>query len=148
MDLIEGGSGVPEEPDWGSIYADEFDVAMAHEFWGVATRELQSNGVLSVANGHAVKRLVDFRVQYERAARQVAEVGPVAKSTRKRGNKTGQWNPYWSVMRQADEAVRVLEAELGIPPVRRGKATKVLNAKKTVRAADKYLKAVPKPAAG
>jgi hypothetical protein len=46
---------------------------------------------------------------------------------------------YWVIMRQADEALKVLEAELGVSPVRRGRATKVTREKKIERASDRYL---------
>lgn len=133
---IDGGAGVPPEPDWSDLYSDDLDIAAAHEEWGIVVRELRDAGVLSVANGHAVKRLIQFRVEFERAARQVAEDGSVVKAQR-----TGvpQHNPYWVVMRQADEAIRVLEAELGIAPTRRGKATQAKRVKKAQRAADAYL---------
>lgn len=138
---ISGGDGVPAEPDWASIYSDVLDVAAAHEAWGIVTREMSDAGILSVANGHAIKRLVEFRVQYERAAKHVAEKGAILPAKRA---KVGQHNPYWSVMRHADEAIRVIEAELGLPPVRRGKAAKVEKKSKVARAADRYLKAVEK----
>jgi phage terminase small subunit len=138
---ISGGDGLPPEPDWSSIYSDELDIAEAHEQWGIVTRELVTAGTISVANGHSIKRLVEFRVQYERAARHVAEKGAILAPTSKKA-KVGQWNPFWSVMRQADESIRVMEAELGIAPVRRGKATKVQRGKKATRAADEFRKPV------
>lgn len=141
FNAIQGGDGVPVEPDWSSLYVDELDIAEAHEQWGIVARELQDAGTLAVSNGHAIKRLVEFRVQYERSSRHVAEHGPVLKGKRA---KVGQWNPHWSVMRQADEAIRVIEAELGIAPARRGKVTQVQRGKKKSRAADAYLKPVSK----
>jgi phage terminase small subunit len=141
MTEISGGEGVPNEPDWSSIYADEFDIAAAHDEWGIVTRELRAAVTLSVANGHAIRRLVEFRVQFERASKHVAEHGPVLKPTSKKA-KVGQWNPYWSVMKQASESIRGLEAELGIAPTRRGNATKVNRGSKSTRAADTYLRPV------
>jgi P27 family predicted phage terminase small subunit len=138
---IVGGDGSPPEPDWSSIYADEFDIAAAHHEWGIVIRELRASVTLSVANGHEIRRLVEFRVQYERASNHVAEHGPILKPTNKKA-KVGQWNPYWSVMRQANEAIRALEAELGLAPTRRGNATKVNRGKKTSRAADEFLRPV------
>lgn len=138
---IDGNDGCPSEPDWSSIYTDELDIAEAHEQWGVVSRELAEVGTLAVANGHSIKRLVEFRVQYERASREVAEHGPILKAKRTR---VPQYNPHWVVMRQADEAIRATEAELGIAPTRRGKVTKVQRGKKTTRAADTYLKSVPR----
>lgn len=141
LSAIQGGDGIPPEPDWASIYVDEFDILEAHEQWGIAVRELQDSGTLSVANGGSIKRLVEFRIQYERSSKHVAEHGPVLKGKRA---KVGQWNPHWSVMRQAEEHIRQIEARLGIDPISRGKATKVVRGKKAPRAADSYLKPVSK----
>jgi phage terminase small subunit len=84
-------------------------------------------GTIAVENRLAIKRLDEFNVQYERGARHVAENGAVMRSTQKRA-KFGMWNPHWSVMRQAGAEILALEAELGIAPVGRGKATKVQRA--------------------
>ncbi|MEI5679552.1 MULTISPECIES: P27 family phage terminase small subunit [unclassified Mesorhizobium] len=143
MTAIPGGDGTPSEPDWASLYADEFDIAAAHEEWGIVIRELKDAVTLSVSNGHSIRRLVEFRVQYERASRHVAEHGPILKPTNKKA-KVGQWNPYWSVMKQASETIRALETELGLAPVRRGNATKVVRGKKSPRAADAYIRPVSK----
>lgn len=134
---IDGGDGAPPEPDWSQIYADEFDLAFATEQWGAIVREMRDRSILSVANGHAIKRLVEFRVQYERAAKYLAEHGPVVKAKR-----TGvpQINPHWTIMRQADEAVARAEAELGLAPVRRDKAAKVERKVRQARAADQFIK--------
>ena len=136
-----GGEGAPPEPDWHSLYADEMDIASAREEWGIVLREMQESGALTVANGNAIGRLVQFRIVFSRASRNVAEAGAVMKAKRTR---VPQYNPHWIVMKQSDEAIRVLEAELGISPTRRGKVTKVQRAKKTTRAADAYLKPVAK----
>lgn len=134
---IQGGDGTPPEPDWSQIYADEMDLACASEQWGAIVREMSGRGILAVENGHAIGRLVQFRVQFERASRHVAENGAILPAKRA---QTGQWNPYWSVMTKADEAIRVLEAELGFAPVRRAKAAKVERKVWQARAADQYIK--------
>ncbi len=141
MMSIPGGAGVPSEPDWQSLYNDTLDIAEAREQWGIVTREMASAGTLVVANEDAIRRLIEFRVIYQRSSRHVAEHGPILKAKRA---KIGQWNPHWSVMRQASAEITVLEARLGLDPVARGKATKVTRVKKAPRAADTYLKAVPK----
>lgn len=139
FDAIPGNDGVPSEPDWSSLYGDELDIAEAHEQWGVVVREMRDSGTLTASNGHAVRRLVEFRVQYERASRHVAEFGPILKGKRA---KVGQWNPYWSVMNHAAEKIVALEKALGISPDGRTKAGKVQRAKKASRASDAYLKPV------
>jgi P27 family predicted phage terminase small subunit len=136
--VIIGGDGEPEEPDWRLIYADEDDLEAACREWGQIIRELRECRTLSVENGHAIRRLVDFRIQYERASRHVAEHGPVFKS--KSEGKAGQWNPYWGVMRHCEDVIRHCEAELGIAPVRRRRAAQVQKRDRAARAADAYLK--------
>lgn len=130
---------MPAEPDWSTLYVDDLDLESAAGHWVSSVNDLREAGTLSVANGHAIRRLVEFRVQYERAARHVAENGAILPATKA---KIGQFNPYWAVMKHADEAIRILEGELGISPVRRGRATKVKRAEKVQRASDKYLKSV------
>ena len=136
---IAGSEGVPSEPDWSLIYKGADDVAAAHQDWGVVVREMQESGTITMANGHAIRRLVEFRIQYERAGRIVARQGTIVPAKRTR---VPQINPYWVIMRQADEALKVLEAELGIAPVRRARAAKVKREKKIERASDRYLKPV------
>ena len=140
--VIGGGGGVPPEPNWTLTFADELDQVLASGAWTAVISEMRQAEILSVANGHAIKRLVEFRIHYEHAARHVAENGPVLKRVRA---KTGQWNPWWSVMRQADEKIRALEAELGISPVRRAKAGKVARpGPKRWSPADEFLGETPR----
>ena len=134
-----GGEGVPPEPDWTLRFNDELDQALAHEEWGIVIREMQDMATLAVANGHAIMRLVRYRVVYERAARSVDEVGVLQAAAR---TKVPKVNPNWAIMRQAGEEIRLLEVELGIPPVRRGRTTKVQKKAKVTRASDAYLKPV------
>jgi hypothetical protein len=87
-----------------------------------------------------VERLTRFRVEFARAAADIARRGTVLAA-----KKTGvpQINLSWPVMRQASEAARGLELELGLSPLARGKASKVTNnAKKTSRPSDAYLRPV------
>jgi P27 family predicted phage terminase small subunit len=138
---VEGGGGQPPEPDWTSLYTDILDLNLAREEWGVVVREMTEASTLTVANGNAVRRLVDFRVIYARAARDLAENGALIRAKRTR---VPQVNPNWSIMRQASEQITTLEAELGISPRRRTSAAKVQRKAKVTRAADAYLKPVAK----
>lgn len=139
VETIDGGSGQPPEPDWASLYGDELDIAEAHEQWGVIVREMAASSTIAVSNGHAIRRLVEFRVQYERASRHVAEHGPILKGKRA---KVGQWNPFWSVMTHAAEKIVALEKALGISPDGRTKVGKVTRGKQASRPANNYLKPV------
>jgi P27 family predicted phage terminase small subunit len=138
-DPIIGGDGAPPEPDWSALFDDDLDRVSAAEHWSATIRELRAEATLTIANGHAIRRLVEFRVQYQRAARHVAEHGAILKASKA---KIGQFNPYWAVMKHASDEIRLLEAELGIAPVRRSRATKVKREKKSERASDRYLNPV------
>ena len=137
--VVIGGDGVPDEPNWRLIYQNEDDLQIASIEWGKVIREMREAETLTVANGHAIRRLVDFRIQYERASRHVAENGAVFAPKRK-NSKCGQHNPWAAVMRSSSEEIRYLETELGISPIRRGRASKVQKRAKEARAADAYLK--------
>lgn len=137
--VIIGGDGEPIAPDWHLIYSNEDDLEIARAQWGEVIREMREAQILTVANGHAIRRLIDFRIAYERASRHVAEHGPVFAPKSKRA-KQGQWNPQWGVMRHAEEAIRHLETELGISPLRRSRAGKVQKRDRAARASDAYLK--------
>lgn len=137
LTAIHGGDGVPFEPDWSVLYTDVIDLEAARSEWGIVIRELSENQTLAVANGHAIKRLVEFRVIYERAARDMAETGAVLKAKRTR---VPQVNPNWAIMRQADDKITTLEAELGLSPRRRSAVGKVPRKAKVVRPSDAFLK--------
>lgn len=137
LTAIHGGDGVPFEPDWSVLYTDVIDLEAARSEWGIVIRELTESQTLAVANGHAIKRLVEFRVIYERAARDMAETGAVLKAKRTR---VPQVNPNWAIMRQADDKITTLEAELGLSPRRRSAVGKVQRKAKVVRPSDAFLK--------
>lgn len=137
MNVNDSESIVQQEPDWASSYVDPIDAEEASRQWAAVMADLNAAGTIADANGHTVVRLVEFRVQYRKAAKHVAEHGALLSSKRA---KIGQWNPYWSAMQQADARIVVLEAKLGLDPVSRGKTTRVMRGKKKSRAADAYLK--------
>ncbi|EHK54702.1 hypothetical protein [Allomesorhizobium alhagi] len=74
--------GVPIE----LFFAEASDAEASHEQWSIVCRELQDGGTLAISNGHAIKRLVKFRVQFEQSSCH----GPII--TAKRA-KIGLWNP-------------------------------------------------------
>lgn len=141
LDLKVALDGEPIEPDWQMVYVDD-DLQIARAQWTLVIKEMRSEQILAAANGHAIMRLVDFRVQYERARRHVAEHGPVFPAKKKetdKPEKQGQWNPMWGVMRHCDEAIMRLENELGISPLRRDKVGKVQKRSNQPRASDAYI---------
>ena len=124
-------------PNWAAAYPDAIDVAEAEEQWRAVMADLHVAGTLAEATAHTVSRLVEFRVQYRKAARHVAEHGAILKAKKA---AIGQWNPMWSAMQQADARISHLESKLGLDPISRGKTTKVASGKRKQRAADAYLK--------
>lgn len=129
----------PVEPDWSAIFTDDLDLAAAKEHWGEIVAEMRESGTLVVANGHAIRRVVCFRIEWDRSARNIADDGKILRAKR---TKTPQINPEWTCLKQATEALTILEAELGLSPRRRNAAGKVQRAKRKATAADRYLKIV------
>lgn len=130
-------AAAPKEPEWDKVFSDELDQFAAADAWREITQEMRLACTLSRANAHDIRRLVDFRVAYDRAARQVAELGPVLKAKRA---KVGQWNPHFSVMQKASVEIRAIEADLGLTPTTRGRAVKApLTGKKRWTASDEYI---------
>src|SRR5215204_1006756 len=128
---VAGGAGTPLEPPWAAIYSDALDVAAAHETWRVVIDELARMQTLAIVNGGTIERLVRFQVEFTRAARDVASRGTLVPAKR-----TGvpAVNPFWPVMKQASAAIRILEAELGLSPAHRGRASKVKHEKRSTKA--------------
>jgi phage terminase small subunit len=140
--IVSGGDGLPPEPDWSGVYDDDLDVSLAHETWGHVIREMRGRDTVAIANSHQIKRYVMACVMHDSAARHVIEKGAVIKAKR---SSAPQYNPWWSVMKDADARAIAHEAELGISPRRRSAASKVQRSGKKPTAADAYLKPVPRP---
>lgn len=68
LTAIDGSAGVPPEPDWELTFTDPADAARAHGDWAAVMNELKAANALTVGNGHAIKRLVIFRLICDRTA--------------------------------------------------------------------------------
>jgi len=141
---IDGTGEIVPEPDWGSLFNDELEIAAAREHWRIITTELKERSLLSPGNGHSIQRLICSYICYDRAAREVAEHGAVVKPRRGNSKAIARLSPYFTAMREAGSDAAALEAELGLSPRRRGSVTKVERGKKASRAADSYLRSVSK----
>jgi P27 family predicted phage terminase small subunit len=128
---------MPPEPNWAHYYDDAEKRERAHTNWLEICHALRDAGGLAVSNGHAILRLISLRLEYDFSMQDVAARGVVIPETRKRFAHT---NPHFRVMRQIDETIRQLEAELGISPVRRGRIGKIQKRQTKARAADEFLK--------
>lgn len=142
MKVIEGGGGIPEEPDWSIIFSDDLDQDRASSHWSRVIRELELAATLADVNGHQVERLVMLRVVHDRAARMVAEEGAVKPPKRGNPKAIARVNPHFEVMRQAASDCDRIEAELGLSPRRRGSVTPVPKGKRRGSARDEFLKPV------
>lgn len=131
--------GLPE-PDWSAQFTDELDQQLAQQQWRVIIGELRSSEKLANANERQVKRLVDSYVLYEIAMRHVADEGAVFP---RKGKKQPAYNPWFTVLKDANAMASAAEAELTITPRRRNNGGKVQRQKPSLIGGG-YLKAVAK----
>lgn len=119
---IQGGEGVPPEPNWRKTFGRAADREAAAAYWRSIISEMRAAEKLAVANSHAITRLVVAYVTYDISAREVLKTGPVIKA-----KKTGvpTYNPWWTTMSNAASQAQALEKELCISPRDRGAGAKV-----------------------
>tara|TARA_R110002072_G_scaffold38314_4_gene110902 strand:+ start:9145 stop:9579 length:435 start_codon:yes stop_codon:yes gene_type:complete len=134
---INGGDGVPPEPNWKTIFGRAPDRASASEYWRNIISEMNGADKLAVANAHSIKRLVVAYVTYDISAREVLRSGPVMKA-----KKTGvpTYNPWWTTMSNAASQAQALEKELCIAPRERNSGGKIERKARRKSGADAYLK--------
>jgi P27 family predicted phage terminase small subunit len=128
------------EPEWAAQFTDELDQDLARRQWRIITGELRSSEKLANANERQVKRLVDAYVLYEIAMRHVADEGAVFP---RKGKKQPAYNPWFTVLKDANAMASAAEAELTITPRRRNNGGKVQKQKPSIIGGG-YLRAVPK----
>jgi P27 family predicted phage terminase small subunit len=134
---IDGGDGVPPEPNWRSIFGRAADREAAKEYWRSIISEMRSTEKLAVANAHSIKRLVVAYVTFDISAREVLKSGPVLKA-----KKTGvpTYNPWWTTMSNSSSQAQALEKELCVSPRDRNSGGKVEKKARRATGADRYLK--------
>ena len=110
---IEGGDGVPPEPNWRLTFGRAADREAAGQYWQTIISEMRAAEKLTVVNAHSIKRLVVAYVTYDISAREVLKGGPVIKA-----KKTGvpSYNPWWTTMSNAAQLAASIEKELCISP--------------------------------
>ena len=139
LDEIEGGDGMPPEPDWRRIFGRKDDRATAAIYWGEVLREMREASKLACVNGHAIKRLVVAYVTFDISAREVLRAGPVIKAKR---TQVPTYNPWWTTMQNAASTAAGLEKELCISPRDRNAGGQVQRKARRKTGADSYLKSV------
>jgi P27 family predicted phage terminase small subunit len=134
---IQGGEGVPPEPNWRKTFGRAADREAAAAYWRSIISEMRAAEKLAVANSHAILRLVVAYVTYDISAREVLKSGPVilAKKT-----KVPTYNPWWTTMSNAASQAQALEKELCISPRDRGAGAKVERKAKGAGAGGGYIK--------
>jgi P27 family predicted phage terminase small subunit len=128
------------EPDWSTQFSDELDQELARQQWRVIVGELRGSEKLANANERQIKRLIDCYVLYEIAMRHVAEEGAVFP---RKGKKQPAYNPWFTVLKDANAMASAAEAELTITPRRRNNGGKVQRQKPSLIGGG-YLKPVAK----
>ena len=136
FETIDGGDGTPEQPGWQLLFTSPDECAAAAAYWSTITSTMRAAETLSVANGHAIKRLVIGAIVYDRASAAVVRDGAI-----RRVKGVDRKNPQWMLMKQSAEMCACIEAELGMPPARRGRVGKVIRKPRRLTA-DGYLKPV------
>ncbi|MEG3089605.1 P27 family phage terminase small subunit [Sphingomonas sp. PB4P5] len=119
---LEGGDGLPPEPNWVRYFGRKADRDAASEHWKRIVAEMRSAEKLAVANTHAIQRLVVAYVSYDLAAKTVAKMGPVIPAPK---TKVPTYNPWWTVQSNAASQAEALEKQLCISPRDRGTGAKV-----------------------
>ncbi|WP_299808058.1 P27 family phage terminase small subunit [Tardiphaga sp.] len=117
------------EPNWSAQFTDELDQDLARRQWRIIISELRGSEKLANANERQVKRLVDAYVLYEIAMRHVADEGAVFPA---KGKKQPAYNPWFTVLKDANGMASAAEAELTITPRRRNNGGKVQRQKPSI----------------
>lgn len=136
ISIVEGLA----EPNWSAQFTDELDQDLAGRQWRIIIGELRGSEKLANANERQVKRLIDSYVLYEIAMRHVADEGAVFP---RKGKKQPAYNPWFTVLKDANAMASAAEAELTITPRRRNNGGKVQRQKPSLIGGG-YLKAVAK----
>jgi len=58
LEVVQGGDGTPEEPNWQGFLSDDLDLDFVRNQWRSITNAMKDAQTISVANGHAIMRLV------------------------------------------------------------------------------------------
>lgn len=134
---IDGGDGVPPEPNWLRFFGRKADREAASEHWKRVVSQLRATETLTVVNTHAIQRLVVAYVQFDQAAKAVLKLGPVIPAPK---TKVLTYNPWWTVQANAAGQIEALEKQLCLTPRDRNSGGKVEKKTRRATGADAYLK--------
>jgi P27 family predicted phage terminase small subunit len=134
---IDGGDGVPPEPNWNRYFGRKEDRAAACEHWQRIVSEMRTAEKLAVVNTHAIQRLIVAYVTFDQSAKMVLKLGPVVPAPK---TKVPTYNPWWTTMQNAASNAAALEKELCISPRDRGSGATVEKGKRRAPGSSAYLK--------
>lgn len=127
------------EPDWAELLTDEEERAKASARWRRVAGEMDQLEILSLANDHALQRLVLAYINYDRSSLAVAADGLVTEPAKDNPKAIARLSVHYQAMREAEKTAERLEAQLGLTPGRRGKVGKVQRKRERTSGADAFL---------
>lgn len=139
--LFHGGAPDIAEPDWMLRFEEgkwgEQRAALASERWSTLVASMTATSTLGTENDALIEMAALAYADWRLAEAHVAQYGPIVPAP-----KTGvpMHNPYKAVADGAMKRCQAAERDLGIPPVERGRATKVQRGRRKKAAADTYLR--------
>lgn len=138
---IDGGGGVPPEPNWIRLYGRKADREAAAAHWKRIVSEMRGNDTLAVVNTHAIERLIFAYISFDMSAKAVMKTGPVIPAPK---TKVLTYNPWWTTMSNAASQAQALEKELCVSPRDRNSGGKVEKKTRRPTGASAYVKTLAK----
>jgi P27 family predicted phage terminase small subunit len=131
------------EPDWKRLLPESAEQLAASEHWRRVAGEMQDLEILSLANGHALQRLVLAYLVYDRCSKNVAADGLVTEPSKDNPKSIARLSIHYKAMREAENTAQRLEDQLGLTPGKRGRVSKVAKKRERKAGADAFLNGPP-----
>ncbi|HEY0131640.1 MAG TPA: P27 family phage terminase small subunit [Allosphingosinicella sp.] len=127
------------EPDWKQLLPDVGERAAARAHWQAIAGEMRERETFSVANSHALLRLVLAYLVYDRCSVIVAVDGLVTAPNPENPKSIARLSIHYKAMAEAEKTAERLEAQLGLSPGRRSRVGKVTKKRERRADADAFL---------
>jgi P27 family predicted phage terminase small subunit len=127
------------EPDWSRLLPERSEQEAASEHWRRVADEMNELEILSLANGHALQRLVLAYLVYDRCSKNVAADGLVTEPKADNPKSIARLSIHYKAMREAENTAERLEDQLGLTPGKRGRVGKVTKKRERKAGADAFL---------
>jgi P27 family predicted phage terminase small subunit len=137
--LIRETVGGILEPDWARLLPEADEQTAAAEHWRRVAKEMHELEILSLANGHALQRLVLAYLVYDRCSKNVAADGLVTEPNKDNPKSIARLSIHYKAMREAENTAERLEGQLGLTPGKRGRVGKVTQRRERKAGADAFL---------